>query len=237
MNDNNKKYTFFQANQKIVSDLNSKIRKCKITIKSGYVRLVCNQYDVLKIEFYATNDIAKLLAAYGCLPFGGLRDFVQTEYITKEDTETWNSNDWKKYIKKTTDYFLRIIDFSSRLHFSWESYNSWCVEWKPLISKLLSINGFNEAWWVEYADLNGEYNINAFAGYPPTYQNVDAYLKSLSILETTIDKEQKALETCKKRKKYNEADVGKAMLRSLTPKQKEILQSYIYVGAETGDAT
>lgn len=125
----------------------------------------------------------------------------------------------------------------SKKLFPWERYNSWCVEWRPLISKLLSINGFNEAWWIEYADLNGEYNINAFAGYPPNYRNVDAYLKSLSILEMTIDKEQKALEAFdEKKKKYNEADVGKAMLRSLTSKQKEILQSHIYVGAETGDA-
>lgn len=232
MNNSSKNYTFFQANQKIITDLNNKVRKCKITIKSGYARLVYNSHFVLKIEFYATNDTAKLSATYGCLPFGGLRDFVlQSDYLKKESTEKWNNNDWKKYIKKTTDYFLQIIDFSNKLYYCWEDYGSWCVDWKTLTLELLSINGIDEAWWIEQANLVGEYNINVFAGYPPTYQNVDAYLKSLSILKMAIDKENKAVTALEeKEKKYNKADVGKALLRSLTPKQKEILQKHIYVG-------
>lgn len=236
MNDNDKSYTFFQKNQKIITDLNSKVRKCKITIKSGYARLVYNSHDVLKIEFYVTNDAAKLSVTYGCLPFGGLRDVaIQSDYLKKESTEKWNSNDWKKYIKKTTDYFLQIIDFSNRLCYCWEDYGSWCVDWRTLALELMSINGIDEAWWIEQANLVGEYNINVFAGYPPTYQNVDAYLKSLSILKMTIDKENKAIIALEEKgKKHTGADIGKALLRSLSPKQKEILQKHIYVG-ETGD--
>lgn len=232
MNDNGKNYTFFQKNQKVITDLNSKARKCKITIKSGYARLVFNVYSVLKIEFYVTNDTAKLSATYGCLPFAGLRDFaIQSDYLKKEITKNWDGYDWKKYIKKTTDYFLQIIDFSNRLCFCWEDYGSWCVDWKTLTLELLSTNGIDEAWWIEQANLVGEYNINAFAGYSPTYQNVDAYLKSLSILKMAIDKENKVVTAlAEKEKKYSEADVGKALLRSLTPKQKEILQKHIYVG-------
>lgn len=238
MNDNNKNYTFFQMNQKIVTNLNNEVRKIKITTKSGYARLVYNVHNILKIEFYATNNVAELSVVYGCLPFGGLRDFVRSDYLKKENTEKWDSDDWKKYIKKTTDYFLQIVAFSEKLCFWWEAYNSHCVNWKTLTLELLSINGLDEAWWIEHANLIGEYNINVFAGYPPTYQNVDAYLKSLSILKMAIDKEQKTIEALSKKHKEwrSEAEVGKAMLRSLTPKQKEILQKHIYIGEETGDA-
>lgn len=212
-----------------------------MTVKNGYVRLYYCKYNLLKVVLYCTNEEVTLTTAWGCIDFAGLKDdIINDTFLSEDEIKNWSSPEWTKYVDKVAKYILAITDFAeNNLHFAFESYMNYGVDYKKVTVKLLDIEGLDGKWWINASDAVGDYNINAFAGFPPSYAQIDLYLRSLKLLRDLIGKVVSMASEYEDIEKTHSdvftAEWCRRLLKRLTKKQKELFSDCVYKPEMCGD--
>lgn len=230
---------FFHTHIGIFNDLKDKHKKCKLYVKNNYAKLIYHKHDICEIVLYATNNSFEISVTCGNIDYGGLNnDFgiLNNWYVSKDTID-----DYKKYKVKTQKYLSTLIEYISTLHYCFEYYQNFCVDYRALILSYVSELGQQTddyllwSYHFEEKSIKGDYWLNAFANFPIMYKDVNAHSDFLKQLISLRNKSDKLNEEIFLKDNFDISKLGKKLISKLSPKQKELFNDYIYVDTETID--